>query len=123
MITPMTNLYDIPRMVYDEAVNGDELATSIIKETARFLGIGIVTLLHTIDPACVLIGGEMMFGGKGSKIGEMFLGRIREEINKRALRDLANNLRLDFATLGANASYIGAAGLAKEESMLFTVVG
>jgi len=121
-MTPTTDLYDIPRMVYDEAVNGDELAVTIIKETARFLGIGIVTLLHTIDPECVLIGGEMMFGGKGSPIGEMFLNRIREEIDKRSLKDLAGNLKLDFATLGANASYIGAAGLAREESQLFTVV-
>ncbi len=117
-----TDLYDIPRMVYDEAEKGDELAIKIIKETARFLGIGIVTLLHTVDPECVLIGGEMMFGGKGSKVGELFLNRIREEVDKRALKDLAENLKLDFATLGANASYIGAAGLAREETLLFTVV-
>jgi len=121
-ITSATELHEIPRMVYDEAVNGDELAVSIIKETARFLGIGIVTLLHTVDPECVLIGGEMTFGGKGSDIGEMFLNRVREEIDKRALKDLANNLKLDFAMLGANASFIGAAGLAKEESQLLTVV-
>jgi glucokinase len=121
-ITPTTDLYEIPRMVYDEAVDGDELAITIIKDTARFLGIGIVSLLHTIDPECVLIGGEMMFGGKGSKIGEMFLNRVREEIDKRSLKDLADNLKLDFATLGPNASYIGAAGLAREEVLLFTVV-
>ena len=122
LITPATHLYDIPRMVYDEAVNGDELAITVIKETARFLGIGIVSLLHTIDPECVLIGGEMMFGGKGSNIGEMFLARIREEIDKRALKDLAERLKLDFAMLGPNASYIGAAGLAREETLMFTVV-
>ncbi|MDR0704405.1 MAG: ROK family protein [Planctomycetaceae bacterium] len=115
-----TSLDAIPRMVYEEAEKGDELATQIVLDTARFLGLGIVTLLHTIDPECVLIGGEMMFGGKGSKIGEMFLTRIREEIDKRALKDLAENLKLDFAQLGSFASYIGAAGLARDESWLFS---
>jgi glucokinase len=117
-----TDIYSIPRLVYDEAEKGDELATQIILDTARFLGLGIVTLLHTVDPECVLIGGEMMFGGKGSKIGDMFLNRIREEIDQRALKDLAENLKLDFAQLGSFASYIGAAGLAREESLLFAVV-
>ncbi len=116
-----TELDKIPRMVYEEAEKGDELATRIVLETARFLGLGIVTLLHTLDPECVLIGGEMMFGGKGSRIGEMFLARIREEIDARALKDLAGNLKLDFAQLGSYASYIGAAGLAREETLLFAV--
>lgn len=121
-ITQETILDEIPRMVYEEAEKGDSLATQIVMDTARFLGLGIVTLLHTIDPECVLIGGEMMFGGKGSKVGELFLARIREEIDKRAMKDLAENLKLDFAMLGSFASYIGAAGLAREETLLFTVV-
>ncbi len=120
-ITRDTPLDAIPRMVYEEADKGDELATRIVLDTARFLGLGIVTLLHTVDPECVLIGGEMMFGGKGSRVGEMFLTRIREEIDHRALKDLAINLKLDFAQLGSYASFIGAAGLAREESLLFTV--
>ncbi len=116
-----TELDAYPRMVYEEADKGDELATQIVLDTARFLGLGIVTLLHTVDPECVLIGGEMVFGGKGSRIGEMFIARIREEIDRRALKDLACNLKLDFAQLGSYASFIGAAGLAREEALLFTI--
>ncbi|GHT17042.1 glucokinase [Planctomycetales bacterium] len=121
-VKPDTELFTIARMVYEEANKGDELATHLILDTARFLGLGIVTLLHTIDPECVLIGGEMMFGGKGSKIGNMFLARIREEINNRAMQELSQNLKLDFAALGSFASTIGAAGLAREDAMLFSVV-
>ena len=116
-----TALYDIPRMVYEEAVKGDPLANEIIMETGRVLGVALVTLVHTIDPACILIGGEMMFGGKGSEIGEKFLERAREEIRARAFKDLSANLNLDFATLGSYASYIGAAGLAREETFLFAI--
>jgi len=121
-ITPQDELFTIARMIYEEADKGDELSTHIILDVARFLGLGIVTLLHTIDPECVLIGGEMMFGGKGSKIGDMFLSRVREEVASRAIRGLGQNLKLDFAALGPYASMIGAAGLAREEAALFSVV-
>ncbi|MDR0327062.1 MAG: ROK family protein [Planctomycetaceae bacterium] len=114
--------FNIARMVYEEANNGDEWATHIVLDTARFLGLGIVTLLHTIDPECVLIGGEMMFGGKGSKVGDMFLAKIREVIEHRAIRGLGQTLKLDFAALGPFASMIGAAGLAREDAMLFSIV-
>jgi len=121
-ITPQDELFGIARKVYEEADKGDELALHIILDTARFLGLGIVTLVHTIDPEYVLIGGEMMFGGKGSKIGDMFLARIREEVENRTIRGLGQNLKLDFAALGPFASMIGAAGLAREEATLFSVV-
>jgi glucokinase len=121
-ITPHDDLFDVARKVYEEADKGDDLAIHIILDTAQFLGRGIVTLLHTIDPECVLIGGEMMFGGKGSKVGDMFLSRIREEVKNRAIMGLGQNLKLDFAALGSFASMIGAAGLAREEATLFSVV-
>ena len=122
LVTPQDELLDIARKTYEAADKGDELATNLILDTARFLGLGIVTLLHTIDPECVLVGGEMMFGGKGSKIGEMFLARVREEIESRVISGLGQKLKLDFAALGSFASMIGAAGLAREEASLFSVV-
>jgi glucokinase len=122
-IDAQTPMEAIPRIVYEEAEKGDKLALQIISDTARFLGLGIVTLIHTIDPECVLIGGEMMFGGKGSKVGEMFLEKIRDEVNKRAMNPLADNLKIDFAALGAFGSYVGAAGLAREDTLLFTITG
>jgi len=121
-ISPHEELIGIARKVYEEADKGDELAMEIILDTARFLGLGIVTLIHTIDPECVLIGGEMMFGGKGSKIGNMFLDRIREVVEHLTIRGLGRNLKLDFAALGPFASTIGAAGLAREEAAMFSVV-
>ena len=121
-VTPQDELFDIARKVYEEADKGDEWATQIVLDTARFLGLGIVTLLHTIDPECVLIGGEMLFGGKGSKVGNLFLARVREVVEHRAIRGLGQNLKLDFAALGSFASMIGAAGLAREEALLFSVI-
>jgi glucokinase len=116
-----TALNEIPKMVYEEADKGDKLAKQIIKDTARYVGLGVATLIHTIDPECVLIGGEMTFGGKGSKVGEMFLEEIRNEVEIRGMSSVAKYFKIDFAKLGTYACYIGAAGLAREESLLFSV--
>jgi glucokinase len=119
-VTERTPLNEIPRMVYEEADKGDKLANQIVCDTAKYIGLGIVMLTHTIDPECVLIGGEMMFGGKGSKVGEMFLDEIRNEVSKRGMADLTKLFKIDFAKLGSYACYIGSAGLAREESLLFS---
>lgn len=113
-IIPETRLSDIPKMVCEEAENGDEVAIEIIREAAMYLGIGIVSILNTVNPACVLIGGAMTFGGKGAPMGEKYITWIREEINNRAFKAIAETLTMDFAVLGGDAGYIGAAGLARE---------
>ncbi|MCL2304456.1 MAG: ROK family protein [Planctomycetaceae bacterium] len=112
-IIPETRLSDIPKLVCEEAEQGDQVSLDIIREAATYLGIGIVSMLNTIDPACVLIGGAMTFGGKGSPMGEKYIGWVREEINKRAFPAIVKALTLDFAVLGGDAGYIGAAGIAK----------
>ena len=104
-----------PRLVAEEAEAGDPLALEIVLETARYLGLGIVTLIHTIDPTGVLIGGAMTFGGAQRDLGRRFLDRVREEVCRRAFPILAERTIIDFATLGADAGLIGAAGIARVE--------
>jgi glucokinase len=113
-ITPETRLSDIPKLVYHEARGGDDLALEIILDTAKYLAIGIVSILHTIDPACVLLGGAMTFGGKESALGQRFLSQIIKEVKDRAFPAIAGNVLIDLAMLGSDAGYIGAAGLARE---------
>ena len=104
-----------PLMIAEEAEAGDSLATEIVMETARYLGLGIVSLLHTIDPTGVLIGGAMTFGGSGRELGRRFLDRVREEVRRRAFPILAERTIIDYATLGHDAGVIGAAGIARVE--------
>jgi glucokinase len=103
----------VPPLLDKHAERGDELAWEIVLETARLLGIGIVTLAHTIDPAGVLIGGAMTFGRSESKVGRRFLERIREEVRSRALPVVGEKLHIEFAALGGDAGFYGAAGVAR----------
>ena len=113
-ITPETKLSDIPKIVYFEAEGGDELAMEIVLDTAKYLAFGIVSLLHTIDASCVLLGGAMTFGGKESPLGQRFLSQVTYEVKSRTFPAIAENVLIDFAMLGSDAGYIGAAGLVRE---------
>ncbi len=100
-------------MLAEEAEAGDEFAMEIIMETARYLGIGIVTLLHTIDPGAVLLGGAMTFGRHDNEVGRQFLARVQQEVGQRAFPVVVEHVTINYAALGGDAGYIGAAGIAR----------
>lgn len=103
-----------PLMVCEEADKGDGLACELVEETARYLGIGIVSLMHTIDPGAVVLGGAMDFGGNATPTGRRFIERIREEVRDRAFAVVAKKAVVEYAALGGDAGFIGAAGIARE---------
>jgi len=94
---------------------GDATARAILDEAARWLGIGITTLLHTLDPAIVLLGGAMTFGGENDPVGRAFIERVRAEVRARAFAILAEGTPIEYASLGGDAGYVGAAGMARAE--------
>lgn len=102
-----------PLDIAAEAESGDELALELILDTARYIGIGTVNVLHMLNPEMVLIGGAMTFGQGASPVGRQFLERVRETVRERAFPIPATRTRIDFAALGNAAGYIGAAGCAR----------
>lgn len=99
----------------EEAERGDALALEVILEAATYLGIGIVTMVHMIDPGAVILGGAMNFGGSRTRVGHQFLTRVRDEFRSRAFEVVSKNTLIDYASLGSDAGFIGAAGIAREK--------
>lgn len=99
------------------AENGDKVALGVVMETARLLAVALVTLVHTIDPEAIVIGGAMTFGGAGHPLGERFMQSIRDHLNARILASLRGKIVVDFAQLGGDAGFIGSAGLARQEAL------
>jgi len=95
------------RAVADCAEAGDPLARRLMRETARYLAVGAVSLMHTIDPDVVLFAGGMVAAGP------KFLDDIRADIRAMSLPIPAEKTRVDYATLGGDAGFIGAAGCAR----------
>ncbi len=101
------------RDIHQAAESGDALALEIILDTGRYLGIGITTLMHILDPAAVVLGGAMNFGGRDNAVGRRFLEATMDEVRKRAFPVLAQNTSINFASLGGDAGFIGAAGIGR----------
>lgn len=102
------------RLIAEEAAAGDGLALDAILELAKWLGLGIVSLVHTIDPGAVILGGAMNFGGHKQPLGRRFLEHVRSVVRQRVFPLLAQRTVIDFASLGGDAGFIGAAGLARQ---------
>ncbi|TWT78479.1 Glucokinase [Posidoniimonas polymericola] len=104
-----------PKVVAIEADAGDAAALSIVMNTAKLLAIGVVTCAHMVDPNSVVIGGGLNFGGAGTPLGDKFIEEVRAQTRCRLIPTLRDKLHIDFALLGGDAGFTGAAGLARRD--------
>jgi glucokinase len=98
------------KAIYLAAEEGDRFALDMIDDTAKWLGIGICSAVHVIDPGLVVLGGAMNFGGSRSESGRRFLAKVVEEFARRTFANVASGTKIQFAELGSDAGYLGAAG-------------
>lgn len=105
-----------PLAIAEAAEAGDPLAMRVVTDTARLLAVGVVSVVHTVDPECVVVGGGINFGGAGTPMGDRFLDELRRQCQQRLIPSLRDSIRIDFAELGPAAGYVGAAGLAQRDA-------
>jgi glucokinase len=96
------------RDVFDAAAADDDLAGRIVEDTAYFLAVGAMNLMHVIDPDLIVFGGGMIAAG------EPFLERIRWHIRQLAFPVPAEKTRVCYAELGSDAGFIGAAACGRQ---------
>jgi glucokinase len=89
--------------------SGDELVEKIVHRAARFIGIGIGSLLNLLGPEIVVLG-----GGVVEAFGDDFVDRVERAARKNAFDVNSKDVRLTRAELGDDAGVIGAAMLARE---------
>jgi glucokinase len=94
--------------VFDAALGGDTLAKKIVEETAYYLAVVAMNMMHTIDPDMVVFGGGMIAAG------EAFLERIRAHVKEMAFPVPAARTQIRYAQLGSDAGFIGAAACARK---------
>lgn len=96
------------RDIFDAAAAGDALANEIVDDTAYYLAVGAVNMMHTIDPNTIVYGGGMIAAG------DSFLQRIRKHVQQLAFPVPAAATSIVYAQLGTDAGFIGAAGCARQ---------
>ncbi len=103
-----------PLEIAAAAEAGDELALELVMDTAKYLGIATVNIMHILNPEMVLIGGAMTFGGNDSPLGRRFLERVKSEVQTWAFPIPAARTKIEFAALGNSAGFVGAAACARD---------
>jgi glucokinase len=93
------------RTVTDLALEGDKLATDVVADAGRHLGVALASLANIFDPDVILIGGGV------SVVGDLLLEPAREELRSRALPPM-NKTPVKLAELGPEAGMVGAAAMA-----------
>jgi glucokinase len=94
--------------IFDAAAARDFLAERIVEETAFYLAVGAMNMMHTIDPDMVVYGGGMIAAGDG------FLERIRWHVKRLAFPVPAQRTQIRYAQLESDAGFIGAAACARQ---------
>jgi glucokinase len=90
------------------AAPNDTLAEKIVEDTAFYLAVAAVNLMHTIDPDMVVFAGGMIAAG------ESFLERIRRHVRLLAFPVPAERTQIRYAQLGGDAGFIGAAACGRQ---------
>jgi glucokinase len=97
--------------VYDAAQNGDAVAQEVVRDTARYLGAGIASLLNILNPDTVVVAGGV------TAAGEALFAPLRAEVRRRAFRPAVEAVRIVPAELPGTAGVVGAVAVFKEEHL------
>ena len=95
--------------VVARAREGDKTALTLLKDLARWLGIGISNFVNVFEPAHFVIGGGL------SAASDLFLGDAVREAGSRALPALWQRVEVSVARAGNDAGVIGAGLVAAQE--------
>lgn len=90
-------------LIFKTAEKGDSLAKWIVEETARYLGIGIASIVNIINPEMVILSGGMIAAG------DTLFKPVRKYAQENALAAAIKEVKIVPAALGGNAGAIGAA--------------
>jgi glucokinase len=89
--------------VLNAARNGDGVSISVMRDTAKYLGMAAANLVLLADPEMLVLGGCI------ADAADLLLEPVRAEIARRLPRPMLDALAIVPATLGADAAAIGAA--------------
>jgi predicted NBD/HSP70 family sugar kinase len=91
------------QQIFDAARAGDGVAISVVRDTARYIGMAIGNLVSVLDPDVVILGGLM------ATAADLLLEPARTEALKRMPTPAAGTVQIAPAALGDDGAALGAA--------------
>jgi glucokinase len=93
------------QVVYQAAHDGDEFALEVVRDTAKFLGAGVASLINIFNPQVVVICGGVTLAGD-----KLFVP-LRGEVKRRAFKPAVDVCRILPGELTGTAGVYGAAAV------------
>lgn len=92
-------------VLLDACERGDQAAQRVLKDTGRYLGIGIAGLVNAFNPEVVIVGNTI------GRCGHWVLDEATKEMEARGLSQLIKGVKVVPAMLGPDACAIGGVSL------------
>lgn len=103
VVTSLLELEEITaKDIFDHAKAGDQVASELVEELGKYLGLALSHVAAAVDPQVFVIGGGV------SKAGKILIDVIEKHYNKNILFALANK-EFHLAELGNDAGIYGCA--------------
>lgn len=91
------------RHIFDAARAGDGVSISVVRDTARYIGMAIGNLVAVVDPDVVVLGGLI------ADAADLLIEPARSEATRRMSASVAGAVRIVPGALGDDAGALGAA--------------
>jgi len=97
--------------VYRAAQQGDAVASEIVRDTARYLGVGIANMLNILNADVVVVAGGV------TQAGDALFVPLRAEVRRRAFRPAVDATRIVPGSLPGTAGVVGAVATFKMQHL------
>jgi predicted NBD/HSP70 family sugar kinase len=101
---------NIADVFIEAAKEHDPLAVSILSEAAFMIGKGLATLIHIMNPECIVLSGRV------AAVGNVMLPAIQQALNEFCIPRIANQTTIVQSKLAENAELLAAASLVMENT-------
>jgi glucokinase len=92
--------------VFDGARTGDGVSISVVRDTARYIGMALANLATCVDPEIVVMSGD------AAAAGDLLFEPVRQEYVRRIPPEMVERVRFAISPLGDDGVAIGAARMA-----------
>ena len=92
--------------VFDGARTGDGVSVSVVRDTARYIGMALANLTSCIDPEVIVLSGN------AATAADLFLEPVRQDYTRRIPPGMIDQVRFAISPLADDGVAIGAARVA-----------
>jgi len=90
-------------MLIDYAGKNDKVAVTVLEELAEIFGIGMTTIVNTLNPDKVIVGGDI------ANCEDWFFDLTRQTMRKYAWQSYLSSMEITLSKLKGNSEIFGAA--------------